>query len=168
MIFKTKGENKMKKLFVLTILGSLLFCMVVSATYAATSDVKPFKVVIGVGKNRNYATYDGLKVRVNSKKDEFFSHNCFITHADLKKLAQKRKVVFKIDKKTNEMMLGKRKLKLVKVNPNRKKSSKYNTVEHITYKGKIYYDVWGIYPGLGFVSVSKTSNGVVYGLPRKK
>ncbi|MCD4783741.1 MAG: hypothetical protein K8T10_07920 [Candidatus Eremiobacteraeota bacterium] len=158
----------MKRLFVLALLVSLLFCIVVSATYAATPDVRPFKVIIGVGKNDNYATFDGLKVRVNSKKDEFFSHNCFITHDDLKKLAQKRKVVFKIDKKANKMMLGKRKLELVKVNPKAKKSHSYNSVRYITYKGKTYYGIWGIYPGLGFVSVSKTSKGVVYGLPSKK
>jgi len=158
----------MKKTVILTMLVSLLLGVIVAAVYAATPDVKPCKVVIGLGKNRNYATFNGLKVRINEKKDEFFSHNYFISYPDLKKLAAKRKVSLKLDEKAKKMMMGKKKFDLVAVNPKSKSGTSYRTILYVNYKGKTYYDTWGIYPGLGCVSVSKTRDGVLYGLPKKK
>jgi len=158
----------MKKLGLILVLAGLLCSIISGVVMAAKDDIIPCNVVIKVNDDANYAKLKGLKVRINNKKSEFFSHSFFITLGDLKKLAKRRKVTFKLDQKANILFLGKRKLGIIKVEPKSKDKFQLNKVRSLKYKGKMYFDTWGIYPGLGFSSVSRTSEGVLFYDPKLK
>lgn len=152
----------MKKLIVPVMLAVFLFSILAGSALAAGVEMKPCVVKVKTNYNENFAKFQGLKVRVNEKKDEFFSHNFFISLDDVMKLAKLRGVKCSLDKKANLLLLGEKKLEIVKTDPKSKEEFFFKKIRTVNYKGKMYFDTWTLFGGLGFDSISKLNDGVSY------
>jgi hypothetical protein len=124
------------------------------------NDIIPADVVIKVNDDDNHAVLKGLHLRVNTKEEEFFSHNYFVTMEDLENLAKERDVEFNYDKKNRKLKLGDREYEMVPLKVDQ--DSGYGKVKYYEKNRKTYVDTWDIYGGLGFSSISKTNNGVYF------
>lgn len=155
----------MKKLTFVLAAMFLLGFFLSGVVLAKDPDVIPSTVVIKVNDDGNYAKYQGLLVRVNTKDDKFFSHSFFISADDVKKLSEKRKVKCTIDLKAKKITMGKDSFDLVPIDIN-EKGYLYRKIRFMKDKGKYYFDTWGFYPGLGFSSVSRMSDGVYFYDPK--
>lgn len=155
----------MKKLAIVLAVMFFLGVAVSGMALAKEGDVIPSTVVIKVNDDGNYAKYQGLLVRVNTKEDKFFSHSYFISADDLKKLAEKRKVKCNIDLKAKKLTLGEKSIEIVPIDIN-EKGYLFQKVRFMKDKGKYYFDTWGFYPGLGFSSVSRMGDGVYFYDPK--
>lgn len=161
----------MRRLFLSLALGLVALLLLHGPVLAGPGDVKPTDVKVEVNNNENFARYKGLKVRVNQKDDEFFSHSFFITYADLQDLARKRRTTCSFTPGSRTVKIGDRTLDIIAVDPKSKEDFLFSKVRSINYQGKTYFDLWNVYGGLGFTSVSKTTGGVyLYDpkLPKKK
>ena len=155
----------MKKMALLFTAMFVLGFIMSGVALAKDADVIPSTVIIKVNDDGKYAKYQGLLVRVNTKDDKFFSHSYFISADDVKKLAEKRKVKCNIDLKAKKVTMGKESFDLVAIDVN-EKNYLYRKIRFMKNKGKYYFDTWGFYPGLGFSSVSRMSDGVYFYDPK--
>lgn len=155
----------MKKLTFVFAAMFLLGLIMSGMALAKDADVIPTDVVIKVNDEANYAKYKGLLVRVNTKDDKFFSHSYFISADDIKKLAEKRKVKCTIDLKAKKIIMGKDSFDLIAIDVN-EKNYLYRKIRFMKDKGKYYFDTWGFYPGLGFSSVSRMNDGILFYDPK--
>lgn len=147
-----------------TLFVSILLLIVLTGVngFAADKNVEPFKIRISVNDDKDYASFQGLKVKVNTAKSDYSSRHFFITFNDLKKLAKRRKVKVNYDKAGKKLTVGKSTVEVIPVDPNSKDTFVFFKIRAMEYKGKTYFDTWGIYSGLGFGSVSRLPDGVNY------
>ena len=155
----------MRKFAFIFAVAFIMGILLTGISLAKAGDVEETTVIIEINDNKELAKYKGLLVRVNKKENKFFSHSFFISVDDLKKLAKLRKAPIAINLKDKKLKLGKKDLEMVKINLDQK-GYLFNKVRYMKYKGKYYFDTWGIYPGLGFSSVSRMSKGVYFYDPK--
>ncbi len=162
----------MKKIWSFLLIGVLLFVMIAGLAQAEDKkpapDIVPTKVRVKYNDNDNFAKYDGLLVRVNNKEDLFFSHNYFISLNDMKDLCKKFNVKCKYDEAGKKFIIGDDEMDLLKAGPTREDSFVFGKMFYTVYKGKPYFDIWGVYGGLGCSSISNLNDGVMLYKPDDK
>lgn len=136
--------------------------------WAQGSDDQPVTVTLKVDSKVVLHTCKGLKVRITNNQDDFMGHSFFISEADVKAVAKKRKVKFAYDAARQKLTLGTETRPVVPPDPKGTDSFAFGKVRMVTYQGKPYFEVGGLYSGLGFNSCSKMKYGFTMSAPSKK
>lgn len=158
----------MKRPAVLALALLALLFVPLAPSFAQTADYTPVKVTLKLDNKAVLATLNGLKVRITNNKDDFIGHSYFISQADVLALAKKRKVALKLDLAKKKMTLGTDIKEIIAPDPAGTDSFAFGKVRMVAYKGKNYFDVQGLWQGLGFNSCSKMIDGFNLGEPKKK
>ena len=129
------------------------------STAAQAEDVKPKTVTLKQDDKVVLATCQGLWVRITNSTDDFIGHSSFISQADLMALAKKRHVTCKYDTAKKKLKIGNDTRDVIAPDPAGTDSFAFGKVREVNYKGKPYFDVQGLWSGLGYDNCSKTSYG---------
>lgn len=150
----------MRRLLVLTGL-TLVALLLVSGIQARAqgSPYKPATVTIKVDDRTVLYTCQGVKVRISSNKDDFLGHSYFISEADVKALAAKRGVPCSYDAAARKLKLGTDTRDVIPPDPTATSGFAFGKVRQVPVQGRPYFDVMGLWSGLGFNSCSKMSYG---------